>query len=66
MIDEYGDLDTLLAHAEEIKQPKRRQNLIEQADMARISRDLVTLKDDVPIDRTIDDMRKNRRNRMSC
>ena len=58
LINEYGDLDTLLARAEEIKQPKRRQNLIEQADMARISRDLVTLKDDVPIDRTIDDMRK--------
>ena len=49
LIDEYGDLDTLLARAEEIKQPKRRENLIEFADQARVSRDLVTLKDDVPV-----------------
>ena len=47
LILEYGDLDSLLARAEEIKQPKRRQNLIEFADMARISLDLVTLKQDV-------------------
>ncbi|UTW51475.1 DNA polymerase I [bacterium SCSIO 12827] len=58
LIGEYGDLDTLLARAEEIKQPKRRQSLLEQADMARISRDLVTLRDDVPTTRTIDEMRK--------
>lgn len=50
LINEYGDLDNVLERAEEIKQPKRRQSLIEQADMARISRDLVTLKLDVPID----------------
>jgi len=49
LINEYGDLDNLLSHAEEIKQPKRRQNLIEQADLARVSRDLVTLRDDVPV-----------------
>ena len=49
LITEYGDLDTLLARAEEIKQPKRRQNLIEFADQARISRDLVRLKDDVDV-----------------
>ncbi len=50
LIGEYGDLETLLARAGEIKQPKRRQNLLEQADMARISRDLVTLRQDVPVD----------------
>lgn len=50
LINEYGDLDTLLARAEEIKQPKRKQNLIEFADQARVSRELVRLKDDVPID----------------
>ena len=49
LIGEYGDLDTLLARAEEIKQPKRRQTLIEQADLIRVSRDLVTLRDDVPV-----------------
>ena len=55
LIDEYGDLDNLLAHAEEIKQPKRRQNLIENAEMARISRELVRLKRDVPVIESIDD-----------
>jgi len=49
LINEYGDLDTLLARAEEIKQPKRRESLIEEADMARLSRELVRLKDDVPV-----------------
>ena len=48
LINEYGDLDALLERAEEIKQPKRRQNLIDFADQARISRDLVTLRQDVP------------------
>ncbi|MDF1720753.1 MAG: DNA polymerase I [Minwuia sp.] len=49
LIDEYGDLDSLLARAEEIKQPKRRQNLIEFAELARVSRKLVTLKRDAPV-----------------
>ncbi len=48
LINEYGDLDALLARADEIKQPKRRQNLIDFAEMARISRQLVTLRQDVP------------------
>ena len=49
LINDYGDLDRLLAHAEEIKQPKRRQNLIEHAEMARLSRELVTLRRDAPL-----------------
>ena len=49
LINEYGDLDGVLRRAGEIKQPKRRQSLIEHADQARISRQLVTLKDDVPV-----------------
>ena len=44
LIEDYGDLDALLARAEEIKQPKRRQNLIEHAETARVSRELVTLR----------------------
>ena len=55
LINEYGDLDTLLARAEEIKQPKRRQTLIEKADQIRISRDLVTLKRDVPVEHPLGD-----------
>ena len=54
LIKEYGDLDGLLARAGEIKQPKRREKLIEFADQARISRDLVTLKLDVPVEVSIE------------
>ena len=50
LIQQYGDLDALLARATEIKQPKRREKLIEFAEQARISRELVTLKDDVPVE----------------
>jgi len=49
LITEYGDLDTLLARAGEIKQPKRREKLIEHADTARMTRELVRLKADVPV-----------------
>jgi DNA polymerase-1 len=49
LIQEYGDLDTLLARAHEIKQPKRREALVANADLIRVSRQLVTLKDDTPI-----------------
>ncbi|MDF2617782.1 MAG: polymerase [Xanthobacteraceae bacterium] len=56
LLSEYGDLDTLLARAEEIKQTKRRENLIEFADQARLSRELVTLKRDVPLDVPLDDI----------
>ena len=50
LIDEYGDLDTLLARASEIKQNKRRENLIAFADQARLSRTLVTLDTETPLD----------------
>jgi DNA polymerase I len=50
LINQYGDLDSLLERAGEIKQPKRREKLIEFAEQARISRRLVTLKTDVPLD----------------
>ena len=50
LIDAYGDLETLLDHADEIRQPKRREKLTEHAELARISKRLVTLKPDVPLD----------------
>jgi DNA polymerase-1 len=56
LIEEYGDVETLLARAGEIKQQKRRENLIEHAEAARISRRLVTLKDDVPLPEPIGDL----------
>ena len=49
LLEEFGDLDTLLDQADTIKQTKRRENLIEFADQARISRKLVTLMPDVPV-----------------
>lgn len=49
LINEFGDLDTLLERAEEIKQQKRRESLIEYADAARMSRQLVKLADDVAV-----------------
>ncbi len=55
LINEYGDLDTLLARAGEIKQPKRREALVDHADKIRLSRDLVTLKKDTPITCTLEE-----------
>jgi DNA polymerase I len=54
LINTYGDLDNLLARAGEIKQPKRREALMASADLARLSRDLVRLRDDVPLPATLD------------
>jgi DNA polymerase-1 len=50
LVNEYGDLDGVLDHAKDVKQPKRRQNLIDHADEARLSKVLVTLKRDVPVE----------------
>jgi DNA polymerase-1 len=50
LINEYGDLETLLARASEIKQNKRRENLIEFAEQARLSKTLVTLDTQTPLD----------------
>jgi DNA polymerase-1 len=58
LIQEYEDLDSLLAKASEIKQPKRRQNLIDFADQARLSRELVRLRDDAPTDLTVDQLQR--------
>jgi DNA polymerase-1 len=54
LILEYGDLDTLLARAGEIKQQKRRETLIEFADQIRLSRELVRLDCDTPLPSPID------------
>jgi DNA polymerase-1 len=56
LIAEYGDLETLLARAGEIKQPKRRESLIENAEKARISRQLVLLDDRVKLDVPLDEL----------
>ena len=56
LIGEYGDLETLLFRAPEIKQEKRRQSLIEHAEEARLSKKLVTLDDRVKLDVPIGDL----------
>jgi DNA polymerase-1 len=56
LILEYGDLDTLLARASEIKQQKRRETLIEFADQIRLSRELVRLDCDTPLPSPVDDL----------
>jgi DNA polymerase-1 len=56
LITEYGDLEALLARASEIKQPKRRESLIEHAEKARISRKLVLLDDKVKLAVPLDEL----------
>jgi DNA polymerase-1 len=56
LIQEYGDLDTLLARAGEIKQPKRREALVDNADLIRVSRQLVQLDADMPLDLPLEDL----------
>ena len=56
LINEYGDLDALLERASEIKQPKRRQTLINNADQIRLSRRLVQLDEKMELDFTLDDL----------
>lgn len=62
LISEYGNLESLLARVDEIKQPKRRESLITHADMARLSKKLVTLRDDVPLPMTIDELHSHELN----
>ena len=50
LINEFGDLDALLERADEVPQPKRREALIERADQIRMSRELVTLMRDAPVE----------------
>ena len=63
LISTFGDLDTLLARAGEIKQPKRRENLLQFAEQARISRQLVLLRDDAPMPLDLDALKTPVRDR---
>src|SRR5246127_830206 len=56
LIVEYGDLETLLKRAGEIKQPKRREALIENREKARLSRQLVLLDDKVTLEVPLDEL----------
>lgn len=54
LINTYGNLETLLERATEIKQNARREKLIANADLARISKQLVTLEQKVPVEIDLD------------
>ncbi|MBU2994309.1 DNA polymerase I [Octadecabacter sp. 1_MG-2023] len=56
LINEYGDLETLLDRAEEIKQPKRRQTLIDNRAQIELSKQLVTLDTEMDLPFTLDDL----------
>jgi DNA polymerase I len=57
LIQEFGDLESVLAAAPDMKPSKMRDNLIEHADKARLSKILVTLKEDCPLPIDIEDMK---------
>ena len=56
LINEYGNLEELLDRAEEIKQPKRRQTLIDHRAQIELSKRLVTLDGNMSLDFTLDDL----------
>lgn len=57
LITEYGSLENLLEKAGDIKQPKRREALLENADMARLSKQLVTLDAHAPVPLALEDLK---------
>ncbi|MDX8387432.1 MAG: DNA polymerase I [Ghiorsea sp.] len=63
LINTYGDLEGILTNAHKIKQNKRRENLIEFADDARLSYDLVALDEQTPLPITLDDLKVQKPNR---
>ncbi|MDH4439428.1 MAG: 5'-3' exonuclease H3TH domain-containing protein, partial [Rhizobium sp.] len=54
LLEEFGDLETLLARAGEIKQVKRRENIVANVDLVRVSRQLVELRTDVQLEMDLD------------
>ena len=57
LINKYGNLEKLLQSAHEIKQNKRRETLIENKEKALISKKLVTLKNDAPVDKNLEEFK---------
>ncbi len=56
LINTFGDIETLLSRTAEIRQPKRRQTLEDNPELARISKRLVTLKQDAPVELPLEDL----------
>jgi len=56
LIRQWGTLEEVLAHVQEVKGPKTRQNLTEFEDQARLSRELATIDTDVPLTDRVEDL----------
>ncbi len=56
LLAEYGDLDTILAHAGAVTAKRSREALLAQADSARLSKELVTIQRDVPVELDVEDL----------
>jgi DNA polymerase I len=50
LIEQYGSVEEILAHAEEVSNKRAREALIASADDVRLSRELVTIQDDLPVE----------------
>ncbi|MCC7073095.1 MAG: hypothetical protein IT383_17365, partial [Deltaproteobacteria bacterium] len=57
LVSQWGELESVLAHADDIKQPSRREKLKADAEAARLSKRLVTIRDDVPVGKSVDELR---------
>ena len=58
LVEEFGSLENILTNLDRIRQPRRRQMLAEQADLARLSYELVGLDDRVPLPVSLDELRR--------
>lgn len=56
LVTQFGSLEDVLAHADDIKQPSRREKLKGDADKARLSKQLVTIREDVPVGVRLDEL----------
>ena len=56
LISEFGPLEEILAHAEEVRQKRPREALMGHADDARLSKELVTIRTDLPVDLNLDEL----------
>src|SRR5690349_12641251 len=57
LVNAYGSVDNILAHVDEITKKRPREALLAQGDLARLSKQLVTIRDDVPVDLDLEQMR---------
>ena len=57
LVNSFGSIENILAHAQEITKKRPREALLEQGDMARLSKELVTIRDDLPVSLDLEQLR---------